>query len=98
MTASINPLREPTAIGDPDSALGALIDALADRLQAGEAVDLEACVRDHPEHESQIRGLFPALEMMAALGRGRSAERGAGGPPPPGHAPRPGAGGPGGCR
>ena len=59
MITSSNPPREPTAAGDPDSALGALIDDLADRIQAGEAVDLEACVRDHPEHEGQIRGLFP---------------------------------------
>ena len=69
-----------------DEALGALIDELTDRLQAGEAVDLEACVRLHPEHESQIRGLLPALELMAALGR--SADGGAPKRPPPGGDPR----------
>ena len=80
---------DPTAASDPDSALGALIDALADRLQAGQHVDLEACVRDHPEHEAQLRGLFPALEMMAALGRS-TGPRGSG--PPPGNDPRLGSG------
>ena len=90
MITSSDHRAERTATGDPDSVLGALIDDLADRLQAGQAVDLEACVREHPEHESQIRGLFPALEMMAALGR--SADRGAGGPPPPGNDPRLGSG------
>ena len=63
---------------------------MTDRLQGGEAVDLEACIRLHPEHESQIRGLFPALEMMAALGR--SADRGASSAPPPGGDPRLGSG------
>ena len=69
-----------------DHVLGALIDELTDRLQAGESVDLEAFARRHPEHEAQVRGLFPALEMMAALGR--SAERGGSGQPPPGNDPR----------
>ena len=78
--------RTETAAED-DETLGALIDELTDRLQAGEAVDLEACVRLHPGHEGQIRGLFPALEMMAALGR-RSADGGAPGQPPPGGDPR----------
>ena len=78
--------RTETAAED-DEALGALIDELTDRLQGGEAVDLEACVRLHPGHEGQIRGLFPALEMMAALGR-RSADGGASGQPPPGGDPR----------
>ena len=90
MIVTSNTLREPTAAGDSDSALGALIDDLVDRLRAGEAVDLEAFVRDDPEHESQIRGLFPALEMMAALGR--SADRGANSLPLPGNDPRLGSG------
>ena len=60
--------RPPTASADADS-LERLVDDLTDRLQAGEAVDLEACVRDHPEHAEPLRRLLPALEMMAELGR-----------------------------
>ncbi|WP_435008568.1 protein kinase domain-containing protein [Tundrisphaera lichenicola] len=80
---------DSTAAADPDSKLGALIDELADRLQAGQAVDLEACVREYPEHESQLRSLFPALEMMAALGRSADQNNHA---PPPGNDPRLGSG------
>ncbi len=69
-----------------DETLGALIDELTDRLQSGEPVDLELCVQDHPEYESQIRGLFPALQMMASLGR--SAHRESSTSPPPGGDPR----------
>jgi eukaryotic-like serine/threonine-protein kinase len=87
MISLTRPRTETTS--EVDETLGALIDELTDRLQAGEAVDLEACVRLHPEHESQIRGLFPALEMMAALGR--SADRGAANSPPGGD-PRLGSG------
>jgi hypothetical protein len=35
-----------------DPALAALVDELTDRLQAGEAVDLESFVGRHPEHAS----------------------------------------------
>jgi serine/threonine protein kinase/Tfp pilus assembly protein PilF len=79
--------RQPTeTTAEVDEILGALIDELTDRLQAGEAIDLESYVRRHPGLEGQIRGLFPALEMMASLGR--SADRGAASSQPPGGDPR----------
>jgi serine/threonine protein kinase/WD40 repeat protein len=55
--------------GSSDQALGRLVDALTAQLQAGEPVDLEACIREHPEYAAQLRQLLPALEMLAGLGR-----------------------------
>jgi len=69
MKAKARPTTEAGATRDHEATLGALVDELTDRLRDGEAVDLEACVRLHPGLEGQLRGLFPALEMMAALAR-----------------------------
>jgi WD40 repeat protein/serine/threonine protein kinase len=55
-----------------------LIEGLANRIQAGEPVDLEACVRAHPGHAEQLRRLLPAVFALADLGR--SAPRGEGPP------------------
>jgi serine/threonine protein kinase/Flp pilus assembly protein TadD len=48
--------------------LGLLIEGLTARLQAGEVIDLEACVREHPQHAEQLRRLVPALHLLADLG------------------------------
>ena len=50
-----------------DQALAVLVEQLTARLQAGEAIDLEACCRAHPEHAQRLRELLPALEMLATL-------------------------------
>jgi serine/threonine protein kinase/uncharacterized protein HemY len=52
---------------ESDPHLGALVDELTDKLQAGEVVDLDEYVRRHPEYEYEVRRLFPALEMMAGM-------------------------------
>jgi WD40 repeat protein/serine/threonine protein kinase len=70
-----------------DPALAALVDELADRLQAGEAVDLESFIGRHPEHAGPLRQLVPALELMGKLKR--SAAREAASPGPPGRDARP---------
>jgi serine/threonine protein kinase/WD40 repeat protein len=54
---------------DADLAAAELIEELASRLQAGEAIDLEACARAHPECADRIRRLLPAVQMLAELGR-----------------------------
>jgi serine/threonine protein kinase len=41
---------------------------IADRVQAGEPVDLEGLARAHPERAALLLRLLPAIEMMAALG------------------------------
>jgi serine/threonine protein kinase/WD40 repeat protein/Flp pilus assembly protein TadD len=69
-------------LSQADPQLAALIDELTDRLQAGEAVDLEAYLRRHPDHAEPLRQLIPALEMMAELKR--SAVRAAPSPSAPG--------------
>jgi serine/threonine protein kinase len=62
--------------------LGALIDDLAARMQAGEAIDLEAVLTDHPERADELRQLLPALQLLAdvAASGGSVASKG-GGPP-----------------
>jgi tetratricopeptide (TPR) repeat protein len=70
VTAASSP--RPASGSDP--VLGELFDEIATRLQAGEAVDLEGYVRDHPEQAERLRQLLPAMEVLAGLGR--SAARG----------------------
>src|SRR5262245_10657790 len=64
-SASARPSREDTL----DPALADLIDRLTERIQAGEPVDLQACVRDHPQFAEQLRALLPALQALAEVGR-----------------------------
>ena len=54
-----------------DPVLAKLVDEITDRLQAGEAVDLEEYAGRHPERAEELRRLLPALEMLAAAGSGR---------------------------
>ncbi len=56
------------------AALDRLIEELTDRIQAGESIDPEAILEQHPEQADALRSLLPALEMLATLGR--SAARG----------------------
>jgi serine/threonine-protein kinase len=53
--------------GSRPADLDALVDELTERLQAGEAVDLEALARDHPEQADQLRRLLPALHLLADM-------------------------------
>jgi hypothetical protein len=52
-----------------DQTLDRLIERITDELHAGVPVDLEALVREHPEHADRLRQLVPALALMANLGR-----------------------------
>jgi hypothetical protein len=56
------------------SVLDRLVEELTNRIQAGEPVDPEEFLAQHPEHADRIRQLLPALEVLADLGR--SAARG----------------------
>jgi serine/threonine protein kinase/Tfp pilus assembly protein PilF len=75
MTASAS-LREP--VGSCDVRLAELIDELTARLQAREPIDLEACLREHPEHAERLEKLLPALRMLADASASRSHGAGAG--------------------
>jgi serine/threonine protein kinase len=52
-----------------EQALGILIDEVTAKLQAGIPVDVEAYVREHPEHAEALRRLLPALGLLADLGQ-----------------------------
>jgi serine/threonine protein kinase len=61
--SSLAPSQSSTA-----SALAELVEEFTNRLQAGEAVDVESYIRRYPEHAERIRQLLPALELLADLG------------------------------
>src|SRR5437868_134606 len=51
------------------SLLAELVEEIAEKFQAGEAVDLEAFAAGHPEVAEQIRQLIPTVQVLAQLGR-----------------------------
>jgi serine/threonine protein kinase len=55
--------------GSGDQALGLLVEELTAKLQAGQTVDLELYIQEHPQYAEQLRQLCPALQMLADLGR-----------------------------
>src|SRR5713226_7838609 len=70
MTASasadkIRNLKSEIRTSSADPVLNDLIDELTNRLHAGEPVDLEAYVADHPAHADSLRRFFPALQVLA---------------------------------
>jgi serine/threonine protein kinase len=68
------PIANPT--GSSEQALGLLVEELTAKLQAGEPVDVEACIQEHPQYAEQLRHLLPALEMLADLGHSAVASHG----------------------
>jgi serine/threonine protein kinase len=56
-----------------DAVLAALIEEMANRFQAGEPVDVEAYLREHPAEADQLRDILPALQALAELGRSAAA-------------------------
>jgi serine/threonine protein kinase/WD40 repeat protein len=67
-------------VSGADPVLNAMVEEMANRLQAGEAVDPEAIARNDPERAGLLRQLLPAVAMMADLGR--TLDRDAAGPEP----------------
>jgi WD40 repeat protein/serine/threonine protein kinase len=61
------------------SGLADLLEEFADRLEAGEAPDVEAFAAAHPEQAEQLRRVLPTMLVLADLGRSASA----GGAAPP---------------
>src|SRR6185312_7163536 len=63
---------EPRPLGSAvaeDPVLADLVADLADRLAAGEAVNLDEYAARHPDRAEQLRQMWPSVRMMAALGR-----------------------------
>jgi serine/threonine protein kinase len=56
------------SVNATEAAFALLFEALAERIQRGEPVDLEAAAREHPEHAERLRRLLPAVQLVAAVG------------------------------
>jgi hypothetical protein len=63
---------------EPNPLLLELTEEIAERLQAGEAVDAADYVRHHPEWAGAIRGLLPTMHDLVAYGRHAGHHRGRG--------------------
>jgi RNA polymerase sigma-70 factor (subfamily 1) len=61
------------AVSAVNSSLENLLEEFADRLQTGEAPEVEAFLAEHPEHADQLRRLWPTMCVLADLGRSGSA-------------------------
>jgi tetratricopeptide (TPR) repeat protein/serine/threonine protein kinase len=62
-------------IAPPEPFFAELFDELTTRLQAGESVDVEAYLRAHPDHASELQRFLPAIEILVELGRSVAQER-----------------------
>jgi tetratricopeptide (TPR) repeat protein len=54
--------------GGSDPVVAELVEDLANRLQAGEAIDLETVIREHPGQAERLRRLLPAVRALADFG------------------------------
>jgi eukaryotic-like serine/threonine-protein kinase len=54
---------------DIDPAFADLFDKCQERIQAGERIDLETLVAQHPAWADQIRQLLPAIQRLATIGQ-----------------------------
>jgi eukaryotic-like serine/threonine-protein kinase len=59
----------PAPVSGADPILNAMVEEVANRLQAGAPVDLQAIARRDPERAELLRQLLPAIAAMADLGR-----------------------------
>src|SRR2546428_13305652 len=62
----------PNSINSSGSVLDDVIEEITAQMHAGQPVDIEAYVQQHPEHADQLRRLLPALQVLADLGRSAS--------------------------
>jgi serine/threonine protein kinase len=62
-------LSAPPSRGESDPLAAELLEELAAKLQAGEPLDLEACIQKHPECADRLRRLLPTVQVLADLGR-----------------------------
>jgi serine/threonine protein kinase len=67
----------PGLASEADPILTNLVEEFADRLLAGEAVDVESFVARHPDHAEQLRRFLPAAQVLADLGRSLASGSGA---------------------
>lgn len=67
-------MNQKTAHQSTNSKLVDIFDELTDKIHAGEQIDIESYVGQHPEHSEEIRRLAEALEVMGQIGRSRPTE------------------------
>src|SRR6516165_5973258 len=60
--------RDSVATNGSSALLDDVIEEVANRLQSGEAVDVEAILVRYPEHAESLRRLLPAIAVMAEFG------------------------------
>ncbi len=58
----------PADVNDEGDALAAWVAELAERLEGGEPVDLDALAEAHPEGAEELRRLLPTIRRMASFG------------------------------
>src|SRR5437773_8644727 len=63
-TMSASPITGPSV----DPVLAELIEQITDQFHAGQRLDLDACIQQHPERAEELRRLWPALQMLAVTG------------------------------
>src|SRR5262245_23300014 len=61
------PVSESNSEPSEDLLLARLVGDVAGRLRAGESVDLESVIRQHPQYADQLRELIPAVAALAEL-------------------------------
>ncbi len=56
--------------GERSPSVDVLLDELAERLRAGEHLDLEAIVAANPRHEDELRRVLPVMSLLESAGAG----------------------------
>jgi tetratricopeptide (TPR) repeat protein len=64
MTLSVQPPGQDDAA---DLVLADLIEQFTARVEAGEAVDVDAFLAEHPDHAERLRRVLPGVQVLAAL-------------------------------
>src|SRR3954470_22035090 len=55
-----------------DEVFEQLLEEITARIQAGEMVDLDLCVDEHPEFAERLGHLLPAMQVLMAFGTSQS--------------------------
>jgi tetratricopeptide (TPR) repeat protein/serine/threonine protein kinase len=63
--------------------LAELVEQLTTRIKAGEPIDWDELLGEHPQYADELRGLLPAVQMLADLSRSAPGELGSDGEPSP---------------
>ena len=63
----MNADQSPAPPTEPDAGLDELLDGIAEKVRAGEPVDVEALARAHPGRAVELRRMLPAMQVLADL-------------------------------